>query len=184
MTWNPGDLCSCKPEISKQPVDIFEKDTRVGTGSQGWFCSIVVFFLANFWRGSSLSGFRHELKDTIHVLWGTFLLTLPSEFSTEHPLNRSWGDRETFSWFQLLPVWKYPTISLSMAHKSGKRFHWFWTKLSQHFHMGLNIYFTSHWGPVVIDGSTRNFTVRCVGKNVFVSFPSFRLWGNIGSSGL
>lgn len=77
MTWNPGDLCSCKPEISKQPVDIFEKDTRVGTGSQGWFCSIVVFFLANFWRGSSLSGFRHELKDTIHVLWGTFFTHPP-----------------------------------------------------------------------------------------------------------
>ena len=77
MTWNPWDLCSCKPEISKQPVDIFEKDTRVGTGSQGWFCSIVVIFVANFWRGSSLSGFRHELEDTIQVLWGSFFTHPP-----------------------------------------------------------------------------------------------------------
>ena len=58
-------------------MDIFEKDTRVGTSSQGWFCSIVVIFLANFQRGSSLSGFRHELEDTIQVLWGTFLTHPP-----------------------------------------------------------------------------------------------------------
>ena len=135
-TWNPGDLCSCKPEISKQPVDIFEKDTRVGTGFQGWFCSIVGIFLANFWRGSSLSGFRYELEDTIQVLGGTFF-THPPKWVFNRTSPKKVGEigklSPDFSSFQcgniqLFPFRPINLISLSTDFEQNypKVFIWGW----------------------------------------------------------